>query len=80
MFRVNPSVEAYYYTDDQTILVYVDNTQAGLFNYYDIVNEGRDMQTALMQKFNTDKVIIYTIDRLENPFQKQNKNKEAVNA
>jgi len=79
MFRVNPSVEAYYYTDDQTILIYVDNTQVGLFKYYDIVNDGRDMQTALMQKFNTNKVIIYTIDRLENLFQKQN-NKEVVNA
>ena len=78
MFRVNPSVEAYYYTDDQTILVYVDNTQVGLFNYYDIVNDGRDIKSALMQKFNTNKVTIYTINRLENPFQQQNK--EVVNA
>jgi len=78
MFRINPSVEAYYYTDDQTIFVYLENTQVGLFKYYDIVNDGRDMQTALMQKFNTNKVIIYTINRLENPFQKQNK--EVVNA
>jgi len=78
MFRVNPFVEAYHYLDDQTILIYVDNTQAGLFNYYDIVNDGKDMLTALMQKFNTNKVIIYTIDKLENPFQQQNK--EIINA
>ena len=77
MIRINPFVEAYHYLDDQTILIYVDNTQAGLFNYYDIVNDGRDIKTALMQKFNTNKVTIYTIDRLENPFQKQ---KEVINA
>jgi hypothetical protein len=78
MLRVNPFVEAYFYVDDQTILIYVDNTQVGLFNYYDVVNDGKDMRTALMQKYNTNKVMIYTIDRLENPFQKQNK--EVINA
>ena len=78
MIRINPFVEAYHYLDDQTILIYVDNTQIGLFNYYDIVSNGRDMKTALTQKFNTNKVTIYTIDILENPFQQQNK--EIINA
>ncbi|MEM4068013.1 MAG: hypothetical protein QXV17_14265 [Candidatus Micrarchaeaceae archaeon] len=65
MITQNPIVEAFHYLNDNKLLIYVDNTQQGLFDYYQILGGEPDIKIALKKRYNSEKVIVNLISNQE---------------